>query len=118
MIHKDKLIYRYGTHIRIGTDDTDVVEINKFSPCLYTLLKTMDGNKSVEDISHEFNCFTKKQLVNLIVKLIHYRVLSILDRPLDDTERTRTESDFTYYYSEGLDGRRVLKTLKICILLF
>lgn len=113
MIHQDKLIYRYQSKIRIGTDDNDVIEINSSSQHIFDLLNMMDGTRNIQSIYDKFDSFiTKNELLNLISKLIKSHTLSILETPFNILEQKKFKSDLTYYYSEGFDGSTILHRLK------
>lgn len=113
MIHRDKLIYRYGTDgIRIGTDDTDVVQLNTTSEDIFSILKLMDGNHSVDDLLSMNTKLNIYDISAIVVKLFKVHALSILTQKLDSlTTGDRFKSDITYYYSEGIDGFEILNTL-------
>lgn len=81
MVHRDKLIYRYGTDaIRIGTDDTDVVQLNTGSEDIFSILKLMDGNHSVDDLLSMNTNLKIYDISAIIVKLFKVHALSILTK--------------------------------------
>lgn len=109
MIHQDKLIYKYKNKIRIGTEDNDVIEISPSSNTIFKLLKSMDGTNSMDDLLINNKSITFNQIGTLITKLIQKKALTILKSPFNPDNRYK--ADLVYYYSEGLDGRKILNKL-------
>ena len=114
MIHQDKMIYKYEKDIiRIGTDDNDIIEIKDKGNKLLPLLNMLNGNYSVQNILSTFTWINLKSLSLLIVKLIKAHSLSILNEPLNQlTNNNEFKNDFTYYYSEGLNGQDIIHKIK------
>lgn len=114
MIHKDKLIYKYGDKlIRIGTDDNDVVEIKNAHHWLFPVLKAMNGNNTIRDILSNYKEVNLPDLSKIIFKLIQLDTATLLDNPFNViSKNTRFKSDLTYYFSEGIDGKAVLNKLR------
>lgn len=113
MIHRDKLIYLYtDSIIRIGTDDNDVIEV-KTSPQWYPVLQKFDGDNTIRKILHIFSWVKIEDLSLIIVKLSNSGVLSLLEDSFSNiAENHRYESDLVYYYSEGFDGKEIIKKLE------